>query len=105
MFPALQTDGQCGSSTACHASGGNLPVFLNGNATGTYNSFSQYTQLENKPYIKMGDTNPADSTIDCSLDTQTCQTLTPMPTSPPANWTATDKQLIQTWVLCGAPNN
>jgi len=105
VFPALQNDGQCGSSTACHASGGNLPTFLNANAAGTYNSFAGYTQLENRPYIKAGDTNPADSSIDCSLDTQTCYTLTPMPTSPPANWTAADKTMIQTWVACGAPNN
>jgi len=105
LFPALQNDGQCGSSTACHASGGNLPTFLNANAAGTYNSFAQYTQLENKPYIKAGDTNVADSTIDCSLDTQTCYTLTAMPTSPPANWTAADKTMVQTWVACGAPNN
>lgn len=103
MFPALQNDGQCGSSTACHASGGQLPTFLNANAAGTYNSFAQYTQLENKPYIQMGGTATT-TTIDCSLDTQTCYTLQPMPLAP-ANWTATDKQLIQTWVGCGMPNN
>lgn len=105
VFPALQNDGQCGSSTACHANGGNAPTFINGNPTATYNQFAQYTLLENKPYIKAGDTNPADSTIDCSLNTQTCQTLNAMPTAPPANWTANDKTLIHTWVLCGMPNN
>jgi len=102
----MQTDGSCGSSTACHASGGNQPTFLNGNAAGTYNTFSQYTLLENKPYIKLGDTNPGDTTIDCSLDTQTCYTLVPMPSaSVAANWSTTDKTLIHTWVLCGMPNN
>jgi hypothetical protein len=103
VYPALQNDGACGSSTACHASGGQLPAFL-ATATGTYNSFSQYTLLENKPYIKPGDTNPADSTIDCSLDTQTCYTTLPMPEAPGA-LTAADKTLIDTWVKCGAPNN
>lgn len=104
LFPALQNDGQCGSSSACHASGGNLPYFLNGNATGTYNQFAQYTQLENKPYIKAGDTNPNDSTLDCSLNTQTCQATVPMPEAPGA-LTAADKQMVDTWVQCGAPNN
>jgi hypothetical protein len=73
---------------------------------GTYNTFSQYTLLENKPYIKAGDTNAADSTIDCSLDTQTCFTLVAMPSAGTApNWSANDKTLIRTWVACGAPNN
>jgi hypothetical protein len=103
VFPALQTDGQCGNAT-CHAGGANQPAFLNGNATGTYNAFSQYTLLENKPYIKMGDAVAADSTIDCSLDTQTCYTLQPMPIAPGA-LTAADKTLIKTWVACGMPNN
>jgi hypothetical protein len=103
VFPALQNDGQCGGS-ACHAAGLNQPPFLNGNATGTYNAFAQYTLLENKPYIKAGDVNPADTTIDCSLNTQTCYTTQPMPLAPGA-LTAADKTMIHTWVLCGMPNN
>jgi hypothetical protein len=103
VFPALQNDGTCGSSTACHANGGQQPVFINGNATATYNQFTQYTQLEGKPYVKTGDTNANDSTIDCSLDTQTCFTTQKMP--PVGTWTAADKTLIQQWVACGAPNN
>jgi hypothetical protein len=106
LFPAMQNDGQCGSSTSCHLSGGQLPTFLPNNATGTYNSFAQYTQLENKPYIKPGDTNAGDSTMDCSLDTQTCYTLVPMPSAASApNWSAADKNLVKTWIDCGAPNN
>jgi hypothetical protein len=106
VFPALQSDGTCGNG-GCHGvSGGqpaNEPPFLNGNAKGTYTAFTQYTGLYGKPYVKAGDTDPNDSTIDCSLDAQTCFTLQRMP--PVATWTTADRTLVQQWVACGAPEN
>jgi hypothetical protein len=104
VFPMLESTGSgtCGS-TACHASGAQTPTILDGNATGTYNSLKGYTLLNNVGYIVPGDTNPADSAMDCNLVTSTCG-ASPMPEAP-GTLGATQKTTIDTWVKCGAPEN
>ena len=80
-----------------------MPYILDGNAAGTYNTLKGYTTINAKPYIAPGDTNIADSTMDCDLVTATCG-ANKMPLAPGA-LSATQLTTIDTWVKCGAPQN
>lgn len=104
VFPLLEStgSGSCGSA-ACHANGGQQPNVLDGNATGTYNALKGYTLLDNVGYIVPGNTNPADSAMDCNLVTSTCGAVA-MPQAPGALSQA-QKTTIDTWIKCGAPEN
>jgi hypothetical protein len=56
-------------------------------------------------YLVAGDSNPAASSIECNLGiTQPLCGLLAMPASPGV-LSAADKQTIDTWVRCGAPQN
>jgi hypothetical protein len=103
VFPMLESTGSgaCGSA-ACHASGAQLPAVLDGNPTGTYNSFVNFTLLNNTGYITPG-ANAASSPIDCNLVTATCGPA--MPVAGTGTLSATQKQTIDTWVKCGVPMN
>jgi len=104
VFPMLESTGSgaCGGAT-CHANGAQAPTILDGNAAGTYNSLKGYTIINGKPYIAPGDTNIADSTMDCDLVTGTCG-ANRMPLAPGVLSTA-QLTTIDTWVKCGAPQN
>ena len=104
VFPMLESTGSgaCGGAT-CHANGAQPPTILDGNAAGTYNSLKGYTIINGKPYIAPGDTNIADSTMDCDLVTGTCG-ANKMPLAPGVLSTA-QLTTIDTWVKCGAPQN
>ena len=104
VFPLLESTGSgaCGSAT-CHASGAQLPTILDANPTGTYNSLKGYTLINGKPYIAPGDTNLADSTMDCDLVTMACG-ANRMPLAPGV-LSATQLTTIDTWLGCGAPDN
>jgi hypothetical protein len=104
VFPMLESTGTgaCGGGT-CHASGAQPPTILDGNAAGTYNSLKGYTLINAKPYIAPGDTNLADSTMDCDLVTGTCG-ANRMPLAPGV-LSPTQLTTIDTWVKCGAPQN
>ena len=104
VFPMLESTGSgaCGSAT-CHANGAQAPTIIDGNAAGTYNSLKGYTIINGKPYIAPGDTNLADSTMDCDLVTATCG-ANRMPLAPGVLSTA-QLTTIDTWVKCGAPQN
>jgi hypothetical protein len=104
VFPLLEStgSGSCGSA-ACHASGGQQPTVIDGNAAGTYDNLKAYTLLNGVGYIVPGDTNVADSAMDCNLVTGTCG-ASPMPASP-GTLSGTQKTTIDTWVKCGAPQN
>ena len=104
VFPMLESTGSGGcGSTLCHANGTRPPYVLDGNAAGTYNTFKGYTIINGKPYIAPGDTNVADSTIDCDLVAGTCG-ANKMPLAPGVLSTA-QLTTIDTWVKCGAPQN
>jgi hypothetical protein len=56
-------------------------------------------------YLVAGNSNPAVSSIECNLGiTQPSCGLLAMPASPGV-LSAADKQTIDTWVRCGAPEN
>lgn len=105
VFPMLESTGSgaCGNTT-CHANGAQPPTVLDGNPGGTYNSFKGYMILDAKGYITPGDTNVADSTIDCNLVTNACGAGV-MPLSPAGALSQAQKTTIDTWVKCGAPEN
>jgi hypothetical protein len=105
IFPMFESTGtgQCGSSTTCHASGGIDPNVIDGDAATTYANFAQYTQINGIPYVDTGDTNAADSAMDCNLVLGTCGG-TPMPMAP-GMLSATQLATIGKWLACGAPQN
>jgi hypothetical protein len=105
VFPMLESTGTgaCGNA-ACHANGGQQPTVLDGNATGTYNSFKGYTLINNVGYITPGNTNVTGSAMDCNLVTGSCG-ADPMPLAPTGTLSATQKTAIDTWIKCGAPLN
>lgn len=105
VFPMLESTGSgaCGSG-ACHANGAQQPTVLDGNAAGTYNTFKNYTLINAVGYITPGNTNPANSSIDCDLVTGLCG-ANPMPLAPTGSLSQTQKTTIDTWVKCGAPEN
>lgn len=104
VYPLFQASGrgQCASSQ-CHG-GGSSPAIAASDPAGTYATLTTF-QLNGGLYIAPGDTNPADSMIECNLSiTQPACGALPMPASPGAV-TGADKQTIDTWIRCGAPQN
>jgi hypothetical protein len=104
VFPMLEStgSGSC-AGAACHANGAQQPTILDGNAAGTYNSLKGYTLLNAVGYITPGNTDPAGSSIDCNLVTNSCGAGV-MPLQP-GTLSAAQKTTIDTWVKCGAPQN
>lgn len=102
--------GACGAG-GCHATvTDKLPNPLGGGATPaqvwqTLVSFQLYNPAKQPiPYIDICSTDPARSAITCNLDFEAGKSCgTPMPDGtplPPAN-----RELIATWLACGAPLN
>jgi hypothetical protein len=104
VYPLLQSSGhgQC-ASTQCHG-GSSTPTISNSDSAGTYATLAAFT-LNGHAYIATGDNNPADSAIECNLGIAqpACGALS-MPAAPGALSSA-DRQTIDTWVRCGAPQN
>ena len=92
--------GQCATG-ACHG-GTNAPTILDNNPATTYTNLKAYS-INGNPLINVGNTNPADSSLECDLGiTQPVCGLGQMPQAPGAlganQWTS-----IDTWVKCGSP--
>jgi hypothetical protein len=102
VYPSFTTDGMC-STAVCHG-GTNAPTINANDPTGTYTTLTKYT-INGKAYIAAGDTNPADSAIECnmSITTPACG-IAQMPEAPGA-LNATDRTNLETWLACGSPNN
>jgi hypothetical protein len=93
---------KCGSSTGCHAAGGNTPTISGTDSDAAYASLAGY-KLSNKPYIDVCNTNNPDTSaihgnLSGAIPTQ-------MPLSPGVTATADQLTTIDTWLKCGAPNN
>jgi hypothetical protein len=80
-----------------------------GTATQVYDTFAAFTPAMTSPggvnYIVPGNTDPTKSSFVCSVDSTTgatCGNLMPKGLAP---LSATDVQMIRTWVTCGAPDN
>jgi hypothetical protein len=105
VYPIFESTGpgQC-ASVSCHGGGLTAPAITDGNAVGTYMTLAAYS-LNGHAYIAAGDTNPANSAIECNLSVvqPACGAL-PMPAAP-GSLSATDLQTIDTWIRCGAPQN
>jgi hypothetical protein len=104
IFPVFESTGAaaCGTQT-CHG-GTDSPTIVDGDPNTTFTNLTKY-QINGKAYIATGDTNPADSEIECNtgITTPACG-IAQMPEAPgvldSANLTN-----IKTWLACGAPNN
>jgi hypothetical protein len=104
VFPILKSsgDGKC-ASAACHG-GASTPTITDADPAGTYATLAAYA-VNGAAYIVAGDSNPADSSFECNLGiAQPSCGLLAMPQSPGA-LSAADRQTIDTWVRCGAPQN
>jgi hypothetical protein len=94
--------GQC-ASAACHG-GASSPSIADAAPATAYANLAAYP-INGVNYLVAGDSNPADSSIECNLGiSQPSCGLLPMPQAPGA-LSAADKQTIDTWVRCGAPQN
>jgi hypothetical protein len=77
---------------------------IDGNPGTTYTNLSHYS-INGMMVFAVGNTNPAQSAIECNIGITTplCG-LAQMPT-PPGTLDATARTNITTWLACGAPNN
>jgi hypothetical protein len=104
IFPYFEStgSGECGTQS-CHG-GTNAPTIIDGNPATTYTNLTTYS-INGLHYLAAGQTNPAESSIECNIGITTplCG-LAQMPTAPGA-LNATARTDITTWLTCGAPNN
>jgi hypothetical protein len=104
IFPYFESTGSgtCGTTT-CHG-GTDAPTIVDGNPATTYTNLTTYT-INGLHYIAAGQTNPAQSSIECNtgITTPVCG-IAEMPEAPGV-LSATARSNITTWLMCGAPNN
>ena len=104
IFPTFESTGTgtC-ASTGCHG-GTSAPTMTDGNPAATYATLTAYS-INGLKYIAAGNTNPADSSIECNIGITTplCG-LAQMPEAP-GQLNATARTNLTTWLACGAPNN
>jgi hypothetical protein len=104
VYPLLQGTGPGACASAqCHG-GSSTPTISNSDSANTYATLTAF-MLNGHAYIAAGDSNPADSAIECNLGIAqpACGALA-MPAAPGA-LSAANLQTIDTWIRCGAPQN
>ena len=77
---------------------------VDGDPATTFTNLTKYT-INGLYYIDTGNTNPANSAIECNIGVTTpaCG-IAQMPEAP-GQLDATARTNIATWLACGAPNN
>jgi hypothetical protein len=104
IFPYFESTGSGTCATQiCHG-GTNAPTIVDGDPATTYTNLTTYT-INGLHYLAAGQTNPAQSSIECNIGitTPACG-IAQMPEAP-GTLDATARTDITTWLTCGAPNN
>jgi hypothetical protein len=104
IFPKMQPAGtwQCSSGT-CHG-GTTNPVMDSTTAANTYTTLTTYI-INALPYFNPSSTALTGSSFDCNLRGTCGAAQMPETTNGATPASAADLMTVDTWIMCGAPNN
>jgi hypothetical protein len=104
IYPKMQPAGtwQCSAGT-CHG-GTTMPVMDGTSATNTYTALAAY-MINALPYVNPASTALTGSSFDCNLRGTCGSAQMPQTTNGATQASAADLTTLDTWIMCGAPNN
>jgi hypothetical protein len=104
IFPKMQPAGtwQCSAGT-CHG-GTTNPVMDGTSATNTYTALTAY-MINTLPYFNPASTALTGSSFDCNLRGTCGSAQMPETTNGATHASSADLTTVDTWIMCGAPNN
>ena len=104
VFVLFESTGSGGcAATNCHG-GTSPPTMIDGDPATTYTNMSKYT-INGHAVLIPGDTNPADSSLECNMGMSTPACGIQQMPLPPGTLAGAERTTIDTWVRCGSPNN
>jgi hypothetical protein len=104
IYPKMQPAGtwQCSAGT-CHG-GTTVPIMDGTSATNTYAALTAYVNNA-LPYFNPASTALTGSAFDCNLRGTCGSAQMPLTTNGATQASPTDLTTVDTWIMCGAPNN
>jgi hypothetical protein len=104
IYPKMQPAGtwQCSAGT-CHG-GTTMPMMDGASATNTYTALTAY-MINALPYFNPASTALTGSSFDCNLRGTCGAAQMPLTTNGATQASAAGLTLVDTWIMCGAPDN